>query len=266
MSKELTCASCQYMQLGYCESPGATQLLRISCFKARKVVLPYSQKSQTGKRRRDEKGDNEMKQMKILVLTAVAATALLAAVGASTASATLTSLCKKDTTTGSLPVCEEPHRYPAATTVHAALEGALVIESPLVKIVCEESTIQATTEQITAIPLGAIVEALTFGKCGGATLTTVDKGTLDIEIIDIPVWTHNGTLTFTGTKVKVVQLGLECVYSLGHAGILTGGAMATVDLSGNLTKVAGGFLCPAQNVKFNGSYTVTSPEPLWVSM
>jgi hypothetical protein len=117
--------------------------------------------------------------------------------------------------------------------------------------------------------LGLNVEELTFGKlgkCGTTTVTTVQDGTLDIEIVDLPAWTHNGTLTFTGTMIRVVTaIGGECFYTLGHAGTLTGGAKATIDLTGTLTRVGGNLFCPMQNASIIGFYKVTTPEPLWIS-
>jgi hypothetical protein len=212
----------------------------------------------------------EMNKMKALVLGLIAAAALLATVGAGTASATETALCKEKTTNASgQPECSEFHIYPAGTVIHAEAETFILIESALGKIECEQSTIKATTEQKTAKPLGAKVEALTFGKenkCGATTVETVEKGTLDIELIDFaPEWTHNGTLTFTGTKIKTIQMGVECFYTLGDAGTLTGGATGTIDLSGTLTRVGGGFVCP-EKASVIGFYKVTSPAPLWVSM
>jgi hypothetical protein len=211
-----------------------------------------------------------MNRLKILGLLLVAAAALMAVVGTGTAAATETALCKEKTTgaTGQ-PECKELHIYPAGTVIHAEAETFILIETALGNIECEQSTIKATTEQKTALPLGAKVEALTFGignKCGATTVETVEKGTLDIELIDFaPEWTHNGTLTFTGTKIKTIQMGFECFYTLGDAGTLTGGATATIDLSGTMTRVGGGLACP-QNAKVLGFYKVTSPAPLWVSM
>ena len=84
---------------------------------------------------------------------------------------------------------------------------------------------------------GAVVNALTFNGCEDAgepvDVETVKNGTLDIEIIDLPVWTHNGTLTLTGTEIRVLWTwtGAECFYDAAHAGVLTGGPMATIDWS-----------------------------------
>ena len=214
------------------------------------------------------------KQLKTLVLAVAAVAALTAAVGAGTAAATPTALCKAPTTTGGLPICEGNHLYQAGTNVHAVLQAGTIlsIPTPLGVVECKMATLNAITEQQTAKPLGAIVNALTFGECKNGVepvdVTTVKNGTLDTEIIDLPVWTHNGTLTLTGTEIRVLWTfsGAECFYDPGHTGILTGGPMATIDWFGTLTKTGGNLLCPEGNANWNGAFTVTSPEPLWVSM
>ncbi len=215
-----------------------------------------------------------MNKLKVLALAVVAVAALMATVGASSASATETAFCKAPTTFAGLPRCEGNHLYLAGTRVHAELEAntKLAIATPNGIVECEKSTLDAITEQTTAKPLGAIVNALTFGECEDegepVEVTAVKNGTLDTEIIDLPVWTHNGTLTLTGTEIEVfwVFSGAQCFYDPGHTGILTGGPMATIDWFGTLIKTGGNMLCPAGNANWNGAYTVTSPEPLWVSM
>lgn len=215
-----------------------------------------------------------MKQLKILGLAVVAVTALMALVGAGTASATPTALCKAPTTPGGLPICEGNHLYPAGTNIHALLEAGtkLNIATPNGVVECRMATLDANTEQKTEKPLGAIVNALTFGECEDegepVDVETVKNGTLDIEIIDLPVWTHNGTLTLTGTEIRIewTFTGAECFYDPGHTGILTGGPMATIDWFGTLVGTGGNLLCPEGNATWNGAFTVTSPEPLWVSM
>jgi hypothetical protein len=218
-----------------------------------------------------KKRERKMNRLKILVLLLIAASSLLATAGSGTATATETALCRAPTTImAELPRCEgEVHLYAKGQKVHAVSETFLLFETPFGNVECEEATIQFSTEQTTAIPLGAKVEALTFGKagkCGAYTVTAIEPGTLDIEIIDLPAWTHNGTLTFTGTKIKAVNaFGIECIYSIGDAGTLTGGEPATIDFKGTATKVGGSAFCPAGNVNFIGFFKVTSPTPLWVS-
>lgn len=220
------------------------------------------------------KGEMKMNRIKAIVLAAVAAAMLMATVGAGAAVATPTSLCKAPTTPGGLPICEGIHLYPAGTNIHAVLEAGtkLSIATAGGVVECKMATLNAITEQQTALPLGANVTALTFNECEDegepVDVETVKNGTLDIEIIDLPVWTHNGTLTLTGTEIRVLwtHSGAECFYDAGHTGVLTGGPMATIDWSGTLTGTGGNFLCPGGNGTWNGAFTVTSPEPLWVSM
>jgi hypothetical protein len=209
-----------------------------------------------------------MSRIKIILLASVAATALMASAGAGTAAATPTTLCEQEQTINGLPICEPVNQYPVGTMIHAELQEKtkLAIATPFGVAECEESTLTATTEQQTAMPLGATVNALTFGKCGEYEVRTAVNGTLDIEIIDLPVWTHNGTLTFTGTKITVKKGEVHCVYEAGHAGVLTGGPMATIDLFGTLTRIGGNAKCPAGNATWNGAYTVLEPEPLWIGM
>jgi hypothetical protein len=212
--------------------------------------------------------------MKVVLIAATAVAALMAIVGAGNASATVTSLCKAPTTPGGLPICEGNHLYPVGTTIHAHLEAGtkLTIPTPNGVVECSTSTIDANTEQATAKPLGAIVNMLSFGGCEDAgepvDVEAVLKGTLDIELIDLPVWTHNGTLTLTNSEIRILWTltGDECFYDPGDVGVLTGGPMATIDWNGPLTYTRGNLGCPPGNATWNGAYTVTSPEPLWVSM
>jgi hypothetical protein len=215
-----------------------------------------------------------MKHLKILGLAAVAVCALMAFFGAGTASATPTALCKEPTTFGGLPICEPNHIYPAGQRIHAELEvgTSLNIATPAGVVQCTFSTLDVNTEQQTEKPLGAIVNVLVFGACHQGPeeveVIAVKRGTLDIEVIDLPFWTHDGTLTLTGTEITMrwKTSGRHCRYDPGHTGVLTGGPMATIDWAGILTKTGGNLLCPEGNANWNGAYTVTTPEPLWISM
>src|SRR3954453_6857780 len=127
-----------------------------------------------------------MNTLKKLALAAVGVVALMATVGAGSASATFTSLCKAPTTPGGIPICEGAHLYPQGTTIHAHLEAGtrLVIPTPNGVVECKGSTIDAVTEAVTAMPLGAFVNALNFGGCEDAgqpvDVQVVKPGTLDI--------------------------------------------------------------------------------------
>jgi hypothetical protein len=75
------------------------------------------------------------------------------------------------------------------------------------KVECTQSTFLATTEQQTELPLGAVVNVWNFGGCGEYEVMAL-VGTVDIEEIDLPVFTHNWTLTFTNTKIEPLWIGI----------------------------------------------------------
>src|SRR4029077_7343798 len=207
-----------------------------------------------------------MKRIKYLLVAATAIAALMATVGAGAASATPTTLCKVPETMGGIPICKEENQYPAGQAIHAVLEAnkKVTLETPLGLVECAQSTFFGNTEGKTAMPLGEAIAVFYVGGCGEYVVTAV-FGTLDLEIIDLPEWTHNGTLTFTNTQLRVKKGAKECVYEVGHAGVLTGGAMATIDLKGTLVRL-GGVECPEGNGSWKAPYTVLQPEPLWIGI
>jgi hypothetical protein len=207
-----------------------------------------------------------MKHLKILAL-AVAATVLMATLGLGTASATETAFCKMKETQAGLPRCGLGNLHVAGKEVHGVLKAGTtaIVESGLGKAECGQSTFGFFSEKQTAIPLGAIVSGFTFAECGGFTVKVL-LNTVDIEIIDLPVWTHNGTITATSGEVEVKKGEAECRYSIGHIGSITGGNPATIQLTGTLTKIGGNFLCPAGNGKWSANYADTGTEAVWISM
>lgn len=209
-----------------------------------------------------------MKQLKILGLAVVAAMALMVLAGTGTASATETSLCEVKETVNSQTVCPKEREYPAGTLFHAELkpETSFLLETPFGIVKCSQSILVGTTEQQTHIPLGATVNQLFFGECN-AEVVVLKYGTLDIEIIDLPEWTHNGKLTFTGTEVTVEAVGFHCIYAPGETGTLLGGELASINLFGAWKRSGGrsGAFC-GKSANASGVYQVRIPEQLWVSM
>jgi hypothetical protein len=205
-----------------------------------------------------------MSKMKTLAVAVVTVAALMTTIGAGTASATETSFCKMKETFFDVPVCT--NMYKSGQEVHGVLESGqiAVIETGIGKVECAESTFGFFSEKQTSKPLGAIVSGFTFTECGPYTVK-VSLNTVDIEIIDLPVWTHNGTITATSGVVEVKKGGAECKYSISHIGILTGGKPATIDLTGVLTTI-GGVGCLVANGKWTTNYSDTTSEELWVSM
>lgn len=207
-----------------------------------------------------------MKHLKTLGLAAVAAMALMAVAGAGTASATV--LCKTAETTG----CGASWDYPAGTTIDASLQPgtSAILEDTfgIHKHTCTESTIKsvtANTGSSTETIAGSVTAAnLTFGGCT-TTTDVINGGELEVHWIS---GTDNGTLTAKGFTITTVLAGETCVWTAGTGtdlGTLTGGPMAVFDINAVLTRHQGsGANCPS-SVRWTANYTVTSPEPLYVS-
>ncbi len=198
-----------------------------------------------------------MKFMKVLGLAAIAAAALMAFVGAGTASAAPndTVLCKTTT----LPCTGH---YPVGTTIHAELAtGTATLKAGFATITCKKSTVQGKTATTTT-PEGNI-EVLTFTECGEAKVVVLKKGKLQIH----HTGGHVGNLTVSGVEVTVEVGGVSCTYggTISTGLTVTGGAPASmVANEASIPKVAGGFLC-ANPSKWTAHYKVTTPNPLYIS-
>jgi len=185
-----------------------------------------------------------MRYIKMLGLAAVAAAALMAFVGASTASATVLV-----GTSGPLG---------SGTTINAALEPGTeaVLEAGFGNIACGESTVHGTISNAggaAATVSGPISKGgLTFGACTGDTVSVLKEGTLEIHHI---AGTTNGTLTSSGAEVTVINHdtgGTHCIYRTEntHIGVLTGNKTGTATLHAEAT--------------WKATYTVNVPDEVWV--
>ena len=206
-----------------------------------------------------------MKYLKMLGLAAIAAGALMAFTGAGTASATgLT--CTQPL--GTIVNCPSP------VTIHAVNEGNITLDSA-VKITCEESTVHGPastgTDPSGETPNGAI-EALTFEKCGGWTVTVKNKGSLEIHTDPMDAATslpnRNGILTSKGAEVTVEGFGLHCIYGTPESteiGTVTGssttGGTAVLHITAQIKRIGGksGAFCGGEFSSWTGTYSVTTP-------
>lgn len=203
-----------------------------------------------------------MKYVKMLGLAAAAAMALMAFLGASSASATF--FCKTAETTA----CAEGWIYSAGTEIDASLEAGssatLSNTSTSIEDTCTESTIKGSMSNsgITeTVKINVTTANLTFGGCAHTT-DVLEGGELEVHAI---AGTDNFTLTAKGFKVTMILAGVTCTYTAGAStdlGTLTSGSMATMDINGIVNKSAGSFLCPSTAI-WEAAYTVTSPEPLY---
>ena len=208
-----------------------------------------------------------MKYVKMLGLAAVAAAALMAFVGAGTASASV--VCST-----TVSPCPAGQIWPTGTTVDFSTEnstgtgaGKATLEDPFgfVKNECESTTHGTLTNgsKTATAKLGGIT--LSWTNCTHTT-HTLATGTLEIHNI---AGTSNGTVTASGFVVTTVIIGpfsgseVSCVYESGNGldlGTLTEGNPATMDISTTV------ILAPEQdpecleNARWTGKYKVTTPS------
>ena len=213
-----------------------------------------------------------MKYVKMLGLAAVAAAALTAFVGASSASATV--LCTTPGTgTPTGTTCPEgwaagpTHEIHAVNTTNATLTSN---ESFKPNIVCEVSTVKGHPENegsATETVRGAI-EVLTFEKCGESEVKVLNKGSLEIHWIE---GTHNGTLTGTGQEITTVTPSIfgniHCIYKTNstHLGVLNGGETASLTAASKpIPHLETSSLCPS-GPTWDATYSITTPDHLYVT-
>jgi hypothetical protein len=204
-----------------------------------------------------------MKFVKIAGLAALAAMALMAFAGAGSASATV--LCKTAEKEG---CAAGGWDYNKGTVLKASFEegtGVTFRVNGETISACVESEYQAETSTTggEGVAVTGSVGKWTLGICSPNATNVVEMGKFEIT------WqngTTNGNVFGTGYKISMVIAGAKCAYgpSAEAMGTLTGGAMGTIDVHTTLNKKEGGILCPATMV-MEASYTVTSPEPLYVS-
>jgi hypothetical protein len=216
-----------------------------------------------------------MKYVKMLGLAAVAAAALMAFVGATSASATV--LCKTNPTAGAGEttgtVCPSGQAYgtkepSTGVAIHAVNTGTVKLDTSFKTIECTGSTLGGETNAEEGSPLTGPEGTLTFTGCN-CTVTVLKAGTVSIEWIS---GTHNGTVTSSGnettTSCKTIFGTVHCIYvtSGTHVGTLTGGNPATLSASATIPVDAehSNGLCP-QESKWTASYEVTTPKPLFVA-
>ena len=211
-----------------------------------------------------------MKYVKMLGLAAVAAAALMAFVGAGTASATILT-------------CTEPVNLKVqcktGTTIHAVNEGTLVLTGGFKTIECKKGTVHGTVTEAgsATTTVKGTISALTFEECncevvvvksgGGGT----NFGTLEIHTENNgSVANNNGTLTGSESKVTVncstIFGNVHCIYvtNATHLGTLTGssnlgGSTATLDVTAEIPRENTNGLC-AEEAIWHAKYSITEPD------
>jgi hypothetical protein len=200
-----------------------------------------------------------MKYVKILALAAVAAGALMAFIGAGTASASVICSTTADP-------CPAGQRWTNGITVDLSattstrltnLANGSTIDTCKGGTVTGEFT-QGTQGGVTTPTIHTEKHELTWTECTFPT-KTIKLGTLEIHKI---AGTSNGTVTGTGFEVTIntVLFG-SCIYGTGEKldlGTITEGNPAIFHAETPVKFISGGAACPT-NTAWDATYAVTSP-------
>lgn len=208
-----------------------------------------------------------MKYLKMLGLAAIAAGALMAFVGAGTASATELTCTRP---AGTKAMCQN------GEILHAEAEGHAILDSIIGNIECGSTVeIEQTGTGGAGETVTGAIRTLNFTGCtNGAVVSVLKKGTVEIHTDpnDPEGVSGNGTLTSSGAEVTVELLGVHCIFETKATdiGTLTGATtatnarkelthMATLDISATIPRTGGrsGAFC-GESAPWTGSYTVTS--------
>jgi hypothetical protein len=208
-----------------------------------------------------------MKYLKMFGLAAAAATALMAFVGAGSASATV--LCTtKPTSVGTCPT-----GWTYEGTIHATLKAGTSFitkdTSGFITQSCPASTLHIPvvsrgTGSPTETPNGtfAASELTWSSECTNATNTTAG-GTLEIHASDDE---GNGTITAKNDAVTISIAGNTCTFGAG-TGITLGkydAETSILTVNTTVNKTAGSFLCPS-TVIWKAEYVFTTPAHLYAA-
>jgi hypothetical protein len=219
-----------------------------------------------------------MRYVKMWGFAALAAAALMAFVGASSASATV--LCQTPgtgSTTGT--ECPAGWAYFGGTEIHAVSQGSVVLTTgqEYNEFSCKHSTMTAFSqnEGSATETVGGSIEYknLTWEECAPpigsfCTILTTRGGSLEIHWIEGSL---NGTLISNGAEItsncNSIFGKIHCIFVTNHEkiGTLTGGNPATIDIEGFPSQqMATSSLCPA-GPTLDAKYEITSPTSLYVA-
>lgn len=214
-----------------------------------------------------------MRHLKMLGLAAVAALAVMALVGAGSASASV--LCKvKPSAENKCPAGET---LPKGTAIEGTSSHAELVNTGKPNVLCEASSVGGTTTSAGSSKenVKGSITTLTFTKCkttsGTIVSCTVNAQGLpySAEVLSSAV-VGNGTMNVSKGKASVsCGFGiLQCVFGAPSLSLaVTGGNPAMVvanEATMTLEKESGFEECPSSS-NWNATYTVTNPTALWVA-
>jgi len=205
--------------------------------------------------------------LKMLGLAAITAGALMAFVGASTASAT--ELCSTNTTPCSGTM------YGAGTKIEMRLKGGTkwFLVAAFATVECSESTIKGETSSTggASETVKGAITTLSFGTCN-CTVTVLQNGEFEIHTEQASS-NGNGTLTLKNTRITITCAGVSCIFGAAAAGtdlgLLGGGNPALLVTVREVPWIAGDSGAGVCTLftglgTWESVYEVTAPKPLFV--
>jgi len=213
-----------------------------------------------------------MRYVKMLALAAVAVGALMAFIGAGTASAT--KICST-----TVDPCPAGQHWPTDTTLHFTLveKGSALLTTTEGETIntCSKSTVTITTTNTgsSTETVTGDIKKLVWEGCNFTT-TTNNLGALEIHKI---AGTSNGTLTVDPQAGKIPEVTINtvffgsCVYGITSGvsvGDLTEGKGATAIFHANATahKLSGSNLACPETAKWTATYQLTEPSATTLSI
>jgi hypothetical protein len=202
-----------------------------------------------------------MKYVKILGLAAVAAAALMAFVGAGTASATV--LCSVTQTP-----CGAANIWPVGTVIDLSSEGTTKHKetgaSGETLDTCKSSTIKGSTLNTggSGVPVSISISTLDWNECTWTT-TTIENGGLSVE--GPLTGTSHGTVKVNARFRVTISIPFfgSCVYGAEAGtsiGTITEGKPATFDGNAIFRRLSGSSITCPETSNWSGSFTVTEPK------
>jgi hypothetical protein len=197
-----------------------------------------------------------MKHLKRLGLAAVAAMALMAFVGAGTASATtLTGVGGAVLKTG--------------TTIHVVSSGTNTMTTSFLNIQCSTSKAAGSTSNETGTAITINVTERTTEGCN-CEVVVLKTGTLSIT------WTsgNSGTVRSSGAEItascSTIFGNVHCIYATNNTdmgtlvGSATTGATATLNTSADIPRLSTSALCNEKGT-WDANYKIDNPDTLNVT-
>ncbi len=205
----------------------------------------------------------------MLGLAAVAAMALMAFIGAGSASAS--ELCSTNTApcTGTM--------YPEKTAISAKLKGSTVatLTTSTGTVRCAKSTVggETTNTGTTGEAVFGTITSLTFTECKLAFFFTCSIASVGLPATAEVAATGGGkgSMTVTedgsgepGATVECFGGGLNCTFTTPDITLDVNGGNPAIVVASQEELVAEGTECPTEVSKWDAEYEVTAPKPLFV--